>query len=180
MENSEVDPTSSRDERGYVRLSIIAESLLMSLLGRRCYPIHGAWLKPVRWNKILRRLIGVLERSVDLSVDTDLAHQAVKRVKSTLDSCSPMLEKGKRKARCRRQGVAMDELHRARRGISNEPRNVAIYLLRSLQGDNLEEIGREFNITRFSSVSSVVERMRGKISVDRQLRNCVEEIKSAL
>jgi hypothetical protein len=49
-----------------------------------------------------------------------------------------MLEKGKRKARCRRQGVAMDELHRARRGISNEPRNVAIYLLRSLQGDNLE------------------------------------------
>lgn len=76
MENSEVDPTSSRDERGYVRLSIIAESLLMSLLGRRYYPIHGAWLKPVRWNKILRRLIGVLERSVDLSVDTDLAHQA--------------------------------------------------------------------------------------------------------
>jgi hypothetical protein len=44
----------------------------------------------------------------------------------------------------------------------------------------LEEIGREFNITRFSSVSSVVERMREKISGDRQLRNCVEEIKTAL
>jgi chromosomal replication initiation ATPase DnaA len=81
---------------------------------------------------------------------------------------------------CRKFGVAMDELHRSRRGISNEPRNVAIYLLRSLRGDNLEEIGREFNITRFSSVSSVVERMRGKISGDRQLRNCVEEIKTAL
>ena len=81
---------------------------------------------------------------------------------------------------CRKYGVAMDELHRSRRGISNEPRNVAIYLLRSLRGDNLEEIGREFNITRFSSVSSVVERMRGKISADRQLRNCVEEIKTAL
>jgi hypothetical protein len=44
----------------------------------------------------------------------------------------------------------------------------------------LEEIGREFNITRFSSVSSVVERMRGKISGDRQLRKRVEEIKTAI
>jgi putative transposase len=81
---------------------------------------------------------------------------------------------------CRKYGVAMEELHRTRRGISNEPRNMAIYLLRSLRGDNLEEIGREFNITRFSSVSSVVARMRGKISGDRQLRNCVEEIKTTL
>jgi len=64
--------------------------------------------------------------------------------------------------------------------FSNEPRNVAIYLLRSLRGDNLEEIGKEFNITRFSSVSSVVERMSGKVSGDRQLRNCVEEIKTVL
>jgi chromosomal replication initiation ATPase DnaA len=55
-------------------------------------------------------------------------------------------------------------LYRSRRGISNEPGNVAIYLLRTLRGDNLEEIGRDFNISRFSSVSSVVERMRGKIS----------------
>jgi hypothetical protein len=48
------------------------------------------------------------------------------------------------------------------------------------RGDNLEEIGTEFNISRFSSVSSVVEGMRGKISGDRQLRNCVEEIKTVL
>ena len=81
---------------------------------------------------------------------------------------------------CRRYRVAMDELHRSRRGITDEPRNVAIYLLRSLRGDNLEEIGREFSIPRFSSVSSVVERMRGKICGDRRLRHYVEEIKSAL
>ena len=81
---------------------------------------------------------------------------------------------------CRCYRLVMDELHRSRRGVSNEPRNVAIYLLRSLRGDNSEEIGRKFNITRFSSVSSVVERMRGKISGDRQLRNCVEENKTAL
>jgi len=43
---------------------------------------------------------------------------------------------------CKKHGVAMDELHRLRRDILNEPRNVTIYLLRSLRGDNLEEIGR--------------------------------------
>jgi len=54
-----------------------------------------------------------------------------------------------------------------------------ISTLLSLRGDHVEEIGREFNFTRFSSVSTVVERMRGKICPgDRQLRNCVEEIKT--
>jgi chromosomal replication initiation ATPase DnaA len=43
---------------------------------------------------------------------------------------------------CRRYRLVMDELHRSRRGVSNEPRNVAIYLLKSLRGSNLEEIGR--------------------------------------
>ena len=76
--------------------------------------------------------------------------------------------------------MSLDKLHKSRRGVSNEPRNVAIYLLRSLRGDNLEEIGGEFNITRFSSVSSVVERMRGKIKGNRQLRKRIEEIKTAI
>ena len=64
--------------------------------------------------------------------------------------------------------------------FTNKPRNVAIYLLRTLRGDNLEEIGQDFNINRFSSVSSVVERIRGKISRNRQLRKRVEEIKTAI
>ena len=51
---------------------------------------------------------------------------------------------------------------------------MAIYLLRSLRGDNLEEIGREFNITRFSSVSGVVERMRGKMDWTRRDEKGVE------
>jgi len=53
-----------------------------------------------------------------------------------------------------------------------------ISILLSLRGDNLDGIGREFNITRFSSFSIVVERMRGKISGARQLRNRVDEIKT--
>jgi hypothetical protein len=56
--------------------------------------------------------------------------------------------------------LSNDELHRSRKGISDELRNAPIYPLRSLRGYNLEEIGREFHMTRFSSVSSGVERMR--------------------
>jgi len=55
-----------------------------------------------------------------------------------------------------------------------------ISVLLSLRRDKLEEIGREFNMSRFGPVSTVLERMRGKISGDRQLRNCVEEIKTVL
>jgi putative transposase len=92
---------------------------------------------------------------------------------------SPDAERVKEEV-CGRYGVERVELYRSRRGISNEPRNMAIYLLRTLRGDNLEAIGREFNINRFSSVSSVVERMRVKISENRQLRKRVEELKISI
>ena len=65
-----------------------------------------------------------------------------------------------------------------RRGNLFSERMRIISTLLSLRGDNLEKIGREFNIARFSCVSSVAERMRGRISGDRQLRNCVEDIKT--
>jgi chromosomal replication initiation ATPase DnaA len=70
--------------------------------------------------------------------------------------------------------LSNDEVNRSRWRIANGPRNVAIYLLRFFRGDNLLKIGREFNITLFSQLSIVVERMRGKISGDRQVRKCVE------
>jgi putative transposase len=94
-------------------------------------------------------------------------------------SLSPDAERIKEEV-CRSYGVARAALYRSRRGVSNEPRNVAIYLLRTLRGDHLGEIGRDFEINRFSSVSSAVERMRGKISRNRQLKNRVEEIKNAI
>ncbi len=94
-------------------------------------------------------------------------------------SLSPDAERIKEEV-CRSYGVSRDALYISRRGISNEPRNVAIYLLRTLRGDNLEEIGRDFNINRFSSASSVVERMKGRVSKNRQLKKRVEEIKNAI
>jgi chromosomal replication initiation ATPase DnaA len=47
---------------------------------------------------------------------------------------------------------------------------MAIYLMRHLRGDSLEDIGREFKVSKYSSVSSVVERMKTRIAKDRKLR----------
>ena len=49
-----------------------------------------------------------------------------------------------------------------RRGIENEPRDVAIYLLRTVCGDPLMRIGHEFGMARYSSVSSAVDRIKKK------------------
>ncbi len=78
---------------------------------------------------------------------------------------------------CKAFDVDRAELYESRRGLSNEPGNVAIYLLRTLRRDTLEEIGREFNMNRYSSVSSVVQRMRANIS-NRHLRKRLEKLKA--
>ena len=68
----------------------------------------------------------------------------------------------------------------SRRGISNEPRAVAIYLLRRLRGDRLDEIGKEFRMAKYSSVSSVIQRMKSEISRNRKLRKRVEQLEEEL
>ena len=67
-----------------------------------------------------------------------------------------------------------------RRGRANEPRNVAIYLMRYLRGDSLDEIGREFGVAKYSSVSSVIERIKTVIAKDSKLRHRVEELKKEI
>ena len=81
---------------------------------------------------------------------------------------------------CRSYNVDEQALTLTRRGIANEPRSVAIYLMRYLRGDSLEEIGREFKIAKYSSVSSVVERIKSTIAKDRRLRKRVVELKKEI
>ena len=62
----------------------------------------------------------------------------------------------------------------------NEPRNVAIFLVRHLRGEKLEEIGRQFAISKYSSVSSVIEKMKRDMSAHRKLRVRVKNIEKTL
>ena len=55
-------------------------------------------------------------------------------------------------------------------------KNVAIFLIRRLRGERLEEIRRQFGITKYSSVSSAIEKMKREISADRRLKTRVKNI----
>ena len=65
-------------------------------------------------------------------------------------------------------------------GVFNEPRNVAIYLNRRLRGDSLKKIAEQFQVKKYSSVSSVIERMKAAIENDRRLRSRIQNIVSEL
>lgn len=80
------------------------------------------------------------------------------------------------RAVCQYYEVEQRQLQQAKRGQVNEPRNVAVYLARKRCGLGLEEIGREFELLKYSSVSSIVTRTDQQLITNKQLRNRIEEI----
>ncbi len=85
-----------------------------------------------------------------------------------------------KEAVCKFYQVNRGDLLQSKRGVFNEPRNVAIYLCRLLRGDRLDELGGDFDLKRYSSVSTVIERTKVQISKDRKLRKRVEKLKTIL
>ncbi len=77
---------------------------------------------------------------------------------------------------CKFYKVIEDELYISRRGHFNEPRNVAIYLIRKLRSDSLKEIGCRFQMERYSSISSIIERMKKQMHADRNLTKRVKKV----
>ncbi len=81
---------------------------------------------------------------------------------------------------CKVYHINKSDLLASKRGVFNEPRNVAIYLSRRLRYNGLDEICKGFNMSRYSSASSAIERMKNKLSKNRGIRNRVEKIKLQL
>ena len=81
---------------------------------------------------------------------------------------------------CQHYLITNDELMVSKRGVFNEPRNVAIYLTRRLRGDSLKQIGEQFEMQKYSSVGSIIERMKAKVAKDGKLKTRVESIVFAL
>ena len=77
-------------------------------------------------------------------------------------------------------GVEIDDLYRSRRSWFNEPRNVAIALSRRLRGDTLSRIADYFRMDNYSSVSSVVERLKLLVAGDAELRKRVDQLVSLM
>jgi putative transposase len=84
------------------------------------------------------------------------------------------------KAVCRSYGIEEKELLLARRGASNEPRNVAIYLSRILRQDNLQSLSKAFNMTGYSSAGSAIDRVRKKLPKDKRLQKRINAIKQVV
>jgi putative transposase len=78
---------------------------------------------------------------------------------------------------CEVYEIKRDRLLRVQRGRFNEPRNVAIYLTRELRGATLEEVCRAFHMSRYSSASSAIGRLKVQMARDRQLQRRIEEIR---
>ncbi len=72
------------------------------------------------------------------------------------------------------------ELLWSQRGMTNEPRNVAIYLSRRLSGETLSRIGEAFGLDNYSSVSSTVTRVKRALKVDRRLTERVKKLEREL
>ncbi len=78
---------------------------------------------------------------------------------------------------CEFYGVDRDNLHTSKRGVFNEPRAVAIYLARMLRKDGLDAICREFSMNRYSSASSVIERVKRLMSKNKKLKMRIDHIR---
>jgi len=78
---------------------------------------------------------------------------------------------------CEAYGIREEELHWTRRGFTNEPRNVAVYLLRTLCGKTLPEIGALFSIRNYSTVSSILARVNKQLAVDDDFKSRLESLK---
>ena len=81
---------------------------------------------------------------------------------------------------CKTYGITKEELTKSRRGFFNEPRGVAIYLARMIRSDGLIDICKDYNLKKYSSVSSVVENVKKKLLKDREFRNRVNELSREL
>jgi hypothetical protein len=81
---------------------------------------------------------------------------------------------------CEYYKIQEPSIQRSRRGVSNEPRDVAIYLTRLLRKEGLREIGMEFGLNNYSSVSSAVNRVKSMMADNKKFKTKVNEIKRTI
>jgi REP element-mobilizing transposase RayT len=66
--------------------------------------------------------------------------------------------------------IEVDDILKSRRSNYNEARNVAIYLTRKYAGASLKDMGFRFGMNSYTSVSSVIMRIKQVMDGDKKLR----------
>jgi putative transposase len=77
---------------------------------------------------------------------------------------------------CKAYNIEETDLYISTRGYFNEPRNAAIYLARHLRNDTLRTIGAQFHTEKYSTVSSIVEKVKYEMKVDKGLKKRVQNL----
>ena len=72
--------------------------------------------------------------------------------------------------------ISEQEICLSRRGMKNLPRDIAIYLMRLVGGESLLRIGGVMGIRHNSSVSSAVQRIKRRLSTDKQLEKDIQQV----
>ncbi|MDY0227888.1 MAG: transposase [Desulfomicrobium apsheronum] len=89
---------------------------------------------------------------------------------------APVTIEAIKKAVCEAHGVTENVLASSVRGITNDPRDISIYLSRILKGDSLKQIGEHFKIEKYSTVASAIARVKRKVDTDEKEAERIENI----
>ena len=78
---------------------------------------------------------------------------------------------------CMEYGVEEEALMESRRGMTNEHRNVAIYLERCLRGESLASIAKKYRVKGYSTVSSICTRLEKRMKDESALEKRITMLK---
>jgi hypothetical protein len=89
---------------------------------------------------------------------------------------APVTMEAIKEAVCEAYGINEDALAASARGVTNDPRDISIYLARTIKGDSLKQIGEDFGVEKYSTVGSAIARVKAKIQNDQMVAGKIEKI----
>ena len=110
---------------------------------------------------------------VKLLKDSFLKKKKEKEIPESTKLCPEVIDI--KQAVCAYYQIEETDLLMSRRGVENEARDFAMYMLRVIRSERLIKIGEEFNLSNYSSVSTAIERIKRKMD-SKKFRKMYEEI----
>lgn len=92
---------------------------------------------------------------------------------------APDMERIK-KTICEYYNIDEAQLYQSKRAVFNEARAMGLYLSRILRGETLTSIGKQFQVANYSTVSTSIERLKGRLNSDRSLKHRYNEVRAVL
>ena len=110
---------------------------------------------------------------VKLLKDSFLKRKKEKEIPESTKLCPEVIDI--KQAVCAYYQIEETDLIMSRRGVENEARDFAMYMLRVIRSERLINIAEEFNLSNYSSVSTAIERIKRKMD-SKKFRKMYEEI----